>query len=59
MKLEKWALAFMAEEDGKTEEPTDRKLQKAREDGNVPKSEDLNGFMGVLFAVLTSFLSIQ
>lgn len=46
----------MSDEDGKTEEPTDRKLEKAREQGNVPKSEDLNGFMGVVFAMITSFI---
>lgn len=32
----------------KTEEPTDHKLKKAKEEGNVPKSEDLTGFMGIL-----------
>ncbi|MEM6602812.1 MAG: EscU/YscU/HrcU family type III secretion system export apparatus switch protein [Pseudomonadota bacterium] len=47
----------MADDDtSKTEEPTDNKLKKARQQGNVPKSEDLNGFMGVLFAVIIGFV---
>ncbi len=42
----------MADDSDKTEEPTDHKLKKAREEGNIPKSEDLNGFFGLLFALL-------
>ncbi len=49
----------MAEEtedkSSKTEEPTDRKLQKLREDGNVPKSKEVNNFfmiMGMIAAVM-------
>ncbi|MEQ8434072.1 MAG: flagellar biosynthesis protein FlhB [Oceanicaulis sp.] len=36
----------MAEEDksSKTEEPTDRRLKKAREDGDVPKSQEISGW---------------
>ncbi|MFT6071637.1 MAG: flagellar biosynthetic protein FlhB [Alphaproteobacteria bacterium] len=45
----------MADDDDKTEEPTDRKLQKAREEGNVPKSEDFNGFLGLSLGILTLF----
>ena len=48
----------MAENEGqeKTEEPTQRKLDKAREDGQVPRSKELNttailvfGAVGLLF----------
>ena len=42
----------MADDDDKTEEPTDRKLRKAREEGNVPRSEDLNGFIGLAIGIL-------
>ena len=31
-----------ADQDDKTEEPTGRRLQKAREDGQVPRSKELN-----------------
>lgn len=36
----------MAEEDksSKTEEPTERRLKKAREDGDVPKSQEISGW---------------
>ena len=48
----------MAEETGqeKTEEPTPRKLEKAREEGQIPRSKELNttmvlvlGAVGLLF----------
>ena len=41
----------MAEETGqeKTEEPTSRKLEKAREEGQVPRSKELNTTMVLLF----------
>lgn len=45
----------MADNDDKTEEPTDRKLQKAREEGNVPKSEDFNGFLGLFLGIIMLF----
>ena len=50
----------MAEEEdksSKTEEPTERKLQKAREKGSVPKSREVNTFfmlLGMAIAVLLS-----
>lgn len=46
----------MADDDDKTEEPTDRKLKKAREEGNVPKSEDFNGFLGLLLGAIMIFI---
>lgn len=41
----------MAEESGqeKTEEPTSRRLEKAREEGQVPRSKELNTTMVLLF----------
>ena len=38
----------MADDLEKTEEPTPKKLEEARKEGNVPKSLDLNGFV-ILF----------
>ena len=43
----------MADDSDKTEEPTDHKLKKAREEGNVPKSEDTNGFFSLVFSLVT------
>lgn len=49
----------MAEDEdksSKTEEPSERKLQKAKEQGNVPKSRELNTFamfMAILLALFT------
>ena len=33
------------EQDDKTQEPTERRLEKASEDGNVPRSAELTGFL--------------
>lgn len=49
----------MADEEdksSKTEEPTERKLFKAREKGNVPKSREVNNFF-VLFAILIAIVT--
>jgi flagellar biosynthesis protein FlhB len=46
----------MSDDDDKTEEPTDRKLRKAREEGNVPKSEDFNGFISLFLGILVLFI---
>ncbi|MEC8467537.1 MAG: EscU/YscU/HrcU family type III secretion system export apparatus switch protein, partial [Pseudomonadota bacterium] len=50
----------MADEDedksSKTEEPSERKLTKAREQGNVPKSREVNNFF-VLLAILVAILT--
>ena len=48
----------MAEEEdksSKTEEPSERKLSKAKEKGNVPKSREVNNFAMLLAIVLTLF----
>ncbi|MGP1450896.1 MAG: flagellar biosynthesis protein FlhB [Wolinella sp.] len=38
----------MADEEEKTEEPSGKKIEKAREEGNVPKSPEVVGFFGLL-----------
>ena len=43
---------FAAEDEGRTEEPSEYKLRKAREEGRVPKSQDLNSSLVFLFTVI-------
>ena len=43
---------FAAEDEGRTEEPTEHKIQKAREDGKVAKSQDVTGSVILLFSVV-------
>jgi flagellar biosynthetic protein FlhB len=40
---------FAAEDEGRTEEPSETKLRKAREEGRVAKSQELIGAVGLLF----------
>ena len=47
---------FAAEDEGRTEEPSEYKLQKAREEGRVAKSAELSGAIVLLFTVLTLIL---
>lgn len=48
---------FAADDEGRTEDPTDRKIQKAREEGQVPKSQEIihviSLYLGALVAVIT------
>lgn len=44
---------FAAEDEGRTEDPSELKLKKAREEGRVAKSQDLNGAIVFLLCVLT------
>ncbi|GHV85637.1 flagellar biosynthesis protein FlhB [Spirochaetia bacterium] len=44
---------FAAEDEGRTEEPSEYKIRKAREDGRVAKSQELIGALVLLFPVLT------
>jgi flagellar biosynthetic protein FlhB len=46
----------MADDDDKTEEPTDRKLRKAKEEGNVPKSEELTGFVSLVLDIIMIYV---
>ena len=45
-----------AEEEGRTEEPSELKLRKAREEGRVPKSSELNSAIVMLLTVLSVVL---
>jgi flagellar biosynthetic protein FlhB len=42
---------FAAEDEGRTEEPTEHKLRKAREDGKVARSMEVTSALVLLFAV--------
>ncbi|MDR2071908.1 MAG: flagellar biosynthesis protein FlhB [Spirochaetaceae bacterium] len=44
---------FAAEDEGRTEEPTEYKIRKAREEGRVAKSQEFIGALGLLFPALT------
>jgi flagellar biosynthetic protein FlhB len=44
---------FAAEDEGRTEEPSEYKIRKAREEGRVAKSQELVGAIGLLFPALT------
>jgi len=43
---------FAAEDEGRTEDPTEYKIRKAREDGKVAKSQELVGALGLLFPAM-------
>jgi flagellar biosynthesis protein FlhB len=47
---------FAAEDEGRTEEPSEIKLRKAREEGRVAKSQELVGAVGLLFPAATLVL---
>ena len=42
----------MADDQEKTEEPTDKKIEDARKEGNVPKSQDASGVVTLFVAIL-------
>ena len=46
-------LSFAAEDEGRTEEPTEHKLRKAREEGKVAKSGEFTSALVLLFGVVT------
>ena len=43
---------FAAEDEGRTEEPSEYKLRKAREEGRVAKSQELNGTIVLLLSTI-------
>ena len=43
----------MADDQEKTEEATPKKIEDARKEGNVPKSQDVSGFFTLFIAVIT------
>ena len=45
-----------AEDEGRTEDPSEHKLRKAREEGRIPKSQELSGGLVLLLPVLTLIL---
>jgi len=47
----------MADDQEKTEEPTSKKIEDARKEGNVPKSQDTSGVI-TLFVALLAFLML-
>ncbi|MCB1139372.1 MAG: flagellar biosynthesis protein FlhB [Leptospiraceae bacterium] len=47
---------FAAEDEGRTEEPSERRKREEREKGNVPKSQDMAGSAILIGAVLMLFL---
>jgi len=46
----------MADDQEKTEEPTAKKIDDARKEGNVPKSQDASGVVTLFIAILTLLL---
>jgi flagellar biosynthetic protein FlhB len=46
-------IAFAAEDEGRTEEPTEHKIRKAREEGKVAKSIELTSAVVLLFGIVT------
>ena len=51
---------FAAEDEGRTEEPSEQRLRKAREEGRVAKSQDLTSSVAFLLTTITMiFLSRQ
>lgn len=44
---------FAAEDEGRTEDPTEKKIRKAREEGKVAKSGDITGAVVLLFGLGT------
>ena len=48
---------FAAEDEGRTEEPSDYKIQKAREEGRVAKSQEIASSLVMLFVVITLIVS--
>lgn len=47
---------FAAEDEGRTEEPTEKKLREAREKGQVAKTTELPQAIVVIFGVLVIFM---
>jgi flagellar biosynthetic protein FlhB len=46
----------MADDLEKTEEPTPKKIEDARAEGNVPKSQDASGVLALFVAILAAIL---
>ncbi len=48
-----------ADDQEKTEEPTSKKIEDARKDGNVPRSQDFSGFVTLFVAVISLFAMFE
>jgi flagellar biosynthetic protein FlhB len=48
---------FAAEDEGRTEQPTEHKIRKAREEGRVAKSQDLNAAIIMLLCVIVLIIA--
>ncbi len=48
---------FAAEDEGRTEDPTDYRIRKAREEGRVAKSQDLNAAIVILIPVIALIIT--
>lgn len=46
-------------DDEKTEEPTSKKIEDARKEGNVPKSQDASSFLTLLIALILLLISLR
>jgi flagellar biosynthetic protein FlhB len=46
---------FAAEDEGRTEDPTERKIRKAREEGKVAKSSDITSALVMIFGLVALF----
>lgn len=46
----------MADDQEKTEEPTSKKIEDARKEGNVPKSQDASGVITLFVAILATLM---
>ncbi len=49
----------MADDQEKTEEPTSKKIEDAKKEGNVPRSQDFSGFITLFIAVISLFALFQ
>ena len=57
-----WFADEAEDKESKTEEPSEYKLQKAREEGNIPKSQELNGTIvyimaSIVLIIMAPFIS--
>ena len=50
-----WGVFFAAEDEGRTEEPSERKRQKEREKGRVPKSPEIPAALVTIGSLLVMF----
>ena len=50
---------FAAEDEGRTEEPTEHKIQEARKEGKVAKSQDVTAAVVLLFSILTIWITSE